>query len=112
MVLAERTYVGPLPEPADLKAYDLVVPGAAERIIAAFEEQGSHRRTQEARVVSGSERRANAGQFLAFGLLLTGIVGGCVVAATGEGVAGASIAGGAFACGALTYLIGGRVTRE
>lgn len=62
--------------------------------------------------MSGSERRANTGQVLAFVLLLTGVAGGCVVAAVGEGLAGATIAGGAFACGALTYLIGGRISRD
>lgn len=112
MILHERTYVGPLPEPTDLKAYDLVVPGAAERILTQFEEQGRHRRELERSVVGGSERRGNVGQWLAFVLLLAGIAGGCVVAAVGEAKAGGVIAAAAFACGALTYLIGGRVKRE
>lgn len=112
LILHERTYVGPLPEPADLKAYDLVVPGSAERILTQFEEQGRHRRELEQTVVRGSERRGNLGQWLAFVLLMTGIIGGCVVAAVGYQKAGVGIAGGAFACGALTYVIGGRIKRD
>lgn len=109
---AERTYVGPLPEPADLQAYDLIVPGAAERIVSAFERQSAHRQELEQTVVSGSERRAGLGQWLAFVVLMSGVIGGSVVAVAGDGVAGASIAGAAFAGGALSYIIGGRAPKQ
>lgn len=39
---------GPLPAPEDLRRYDLVSPGAAERIIRMAEEESGHRRRLEA----------------------------------------------------------------
>jgi uncharacterized membrane protein len=105
---AEHSYSGPLPAPADLQAYELVVPGAAERIISAFERQSEHRHDLEQRVIDGSESRSGIGQWLAFIVLMTGVIGGCIVAATGEPVAGGTIAGVAFTGGVLSYLVGGR----
>lgn len=105
---AEVSYSGPLPAPADLQAYELIVPGAAERIISAFERQTEHRHDLELRVIEGSEGRSGLGQWLAFLVMMTGVIGGCIVAATGPGAAGATIAGVAFAGGALSYVLGGR----
>lgn len=111
MLYAERTYTGPLPEPVDLQAYDMIVPGAAERIISVFERQAEHRHDLEQRVIDGSESRAGIGQWLAFIVMLTGVVGGCVVAVVGEPKAGAGIVAAAFAAGSLTYVIGGRAPK-
>lgn len=104
----ERSYVGPLPEPSDLRAYDMVVPGSAQTIVDAFADQTRHRRDLEKAVVTGSEGRSGRGQWMAFTALMTGTVGGCVVAATGEPAAGAGIVGAAFASSAITYALGGR----
>jgi uncharacterized membrane protein len=40
-------YSGPLPPPEELKGYEEVLPGAAERIVAAFEKESNHRREIE-----------------------------------------------------------------
>lgn len=45
------TYSGPLPAPEDLKRYDEVVAGAAERILRMAEENAEHRRQMERRVI-------------------------------------------------------------
>lgn len=90
----------------------MVVPGAAERIIASFEKQTDHRHSLEQRVIGGSEGRSGLGQILAFIILMTGVVGGCVVAGSGEPTAGAAIAGAALASGALTYVVGGRAPKQ
>ncbi|EFV01877.1 hypothetical protein HMP0721_1271 [Pseudoramibacter alactolyticus ATCC 23263] len=47
--IVTTTYVrmGPLPALEELEAYDRVVPGSAERIIAMAEEQSKHRRAKE-----------------------------------------------------------------
>lgn len=112
MVLAEHSYSGPLPQPADLQAYELVLPGAAERIMKQFEDQGAHRRELEQVVVRGSERRGDLGQWLAFVLMLSGVVGGCIVALAGEAKAGAGIGAAAFASGTLIYILGGRLSQS
>lgn len=40
----EKVTSGPLPAPETLAEYNEVLPGLAERIVAAFEEEGRHRR--------------------------------------------------------------------
>jgi hypothetical protein len=112
LVYAERSYSGPLPEPADLQAYDMVEPGTARIIVQAFEEQGKHRRALEQAIVRGSEGRGNIGQWMAFTVLMTGVVGGCVVALAGEPAAGGAIAAAAFTSGAVSYVVGGRPPKQ
>ena len=108
VVYAEQSYTGPLPEPADLRAYDMVVPGSAKTIVDAFEDQTRHRRELERAVVTGSEGRSSRGQWMAYSAMMTGVIGGCVVAVVGDPVSGAAIAGAAFASSAVTYALGGR----
>lgn len=105
---AQQSYSGPLPAPADLQAYEMILPGTAERIIKAFETQTVHRHDLEQVVIGGSERRSGLGQKMVFVILFTGVVGGIVDAAVGQGIAGASISGAALASGALSYIVGGR----
>jgi uncharacterized membrane protein len=79
---------GPLPDPAILREYDELVPGAADRIISMAEQQSEHRRRLEAMVVRAGIRRAYAGA--TFGLILgmTSIGGGIYLAATGHDLTG------------------------
>lgn len=42
-----QSWHGPLPAPEDLKKYDIVVPGAAERILSMAEEEMKHRHKRE-----------------------------------------------------------------
>jgi len=99
---------GPLPPPATIEHYDRIRPGAAELIFRHFDEQGTHRRQLEQRVVGGSEDRARRGQVIAAGLLLLGIVAGTLIALTASAAAGAVVIGAALGSGALAYAIGGR----
>ncbi len=68
---------GPLPHPQALKAYDMVVPGAAERIISMAERQQAHRHSLERTVIDGDTKRASlglaAGALFAFSTLGAGI---------------------------------------
>ena len=57
----EASFSGPVPDPATLKAYDLVLPGLAERIVDRWEKQSDHRMALEKTVVEGDTRRANWG---------------------------------------------------
>jgi uncharacterized membrane protein len=45
----QKLHQGPIPSPEVLRDYDLVVAGAAERIIAMAEQQSHHRQQLEAR---------------------------------------------------------------
>ena len=44
-----------------LKAYDLALPGLAERIVARWETQSNHRMSLEKAVIEGDNKRANWG---------------------------------------------------
>jgi len=57
----EASFSGPLPDPATLKAYDMVLPGLAERIVSRWETQSDHRMSLEKSVIEGDNRRANWG---------------------------------------------------
>lgn len=57
----EASFSGPLPDPATLKAYDLALPGLAERIVQSWEAQSSHRMRLEKSVIEGDNKRANWG---------------------------------------------------
>ena len=48
-MLAASVYYGPLPPPDDLKAYNEIVPDAAERMLAMAEKQAHHRQEMEHR---------------------------------------------------------------
>lgn len=105
----EQTYyAGPLPAPDDLERYAQIDPNAVPLILGNFNEQGRHRRALEGELVRGVEKRADRGQFIGAVLVLSGIIGGCVVAVMGQAVAGASISGAAFASAAIVFVVGGR----
>lgn len=97
-----------MPSPEHLQAYEALHPGAAKLIFDEFEAQATHRRALEARVVSGSERRANVGQILGAILFAGAIGGGLWVAAFHNGVAGAGVSTAALGAGAIVYVVGGR----
>lgn len=46
-VSIEASYSGPIPQPSALQAYELIVPGAAERIIRNSEIESEYRRERE-----------------------------------------------------------------
>jgi uncharacterized membrane protein len=75
-VFRAASFSGPLPPPEMLRQYNEIAPGMAERIVAMAEEQSSHRRTLEKKVVFGNELRAHIGQWMAFAISLAGIGAG------------------------------------
>ena len=95
------SYQGPIPSPAMLQEYDLVLPGSADRIITMAEVQSRHRQDLESKAITSDIINARTG--LHYGLIigLAAIVGGCVCIALGQQVGG-SIIGGT----GLTSLVG------
>ena len=61
--------------------YEAVVPGMAEKIVTAFEEQGRHRRTLEDLSIREQWRLAGRGQVFAFtlGLVALGFAGTAIL---------------------------------
>ena len=84
---------GPLPPPDILKAYDLVEPGLALRIVELAEKQAAHRMFLEKRVIIGDHNKSWVGLFFAF-ILSSGIsFGSYDLIRRGHDIAGAAIGG-------------------
>ena len=57
---------GPLPPPQELAAYEGVLPGSAERIIASSEKQLNHRISIETQTVTSQNMQSGRGQIFGF----------------------------------------------
>ncbi len=101
-----RAYSGPLPDPQTLADYKEVDPRFPDAILSAFQQQSSHRQEMERRYMTGSERRANLGQWLGTGLLLSGVVSGVILTLNDHDVTGGITLGASLAVGALSYVFG------
>lgn len=64
---------GPLPSPDDLRAYENLVPGAAERLIKMAEKQSEHRRSLERLVIESGARNSTIGVFVGFVIALVAL---------------------------------------
>lgn len=92
MLHAEH-FSGPLPQPAILRQYDEVIPGAAERIIAMAETQAKHRQQLENKVIDSGIRDSRLG--LHYGLIigLCAVAGGTACIILGHQIGGSIIGG-------------------
>lgn len=86
-----EAFSGPLPHPEHLKQYDLIVPGAADRILKQAEQQTTHRIKTESRAVSAEIAQNMLAQVFAFILALTGIGGGILLTLNDHGGAGGTL---------------------
>lgn len=83
---------GPLPAPADLAAFDEIIPNGAERILAMAESQSQHRQDMERIYVENQTTTERRGQVMAFALGTLGIlVGGGLVFTDHDGAGFATI---------------------
>lgn len=100
-----ESYHGPIPSPNTLREYESILPGSAERILQAFEQQTLHRQSLEDRVITSDIRRSYIGLFAGFIVAMTAICGGLYVAVTVSPIAGATIASAPLAglVGAFIY---------
>lgn len=87
----QSSYSGPLPPPDVLKRFDEVVPGSAERIIKMAEEQSTHRKDLERKVIDSDIARSKWGQILGFLISVAGLVVSGLVAVYGNAIAGSII---------------------
>ncbi len=97
---------GPLPSPEILKAYDLVLPGLAERIVTQAENQSQHRMALEKTIIEGDSKRADRGQILGFILALTLIFSGVFLIRDDHDWAGTAIIGTGAASLVGTFVYG------
>jgi uncharacterized membrane protein len=108
--------VGPLPDPSDLERYDLIVRGAAERIIRMAETQAAHSQSQERLLLEANIRAHDAavriqrrGQIFALVMGLAAL--SATVATAWMGHENVAIALAVSCVGALVAaFLGGRLT--
>lgn len=67
---------GPLPDAETLERYELLAPGAADRIITMAEKQSVHRHEMEKLALTSGTRRAHLGLWLGFVIVLVGMLAG------------------------------------
>jgi len=100
-VTAVQAFSGPLPHPDILRKYEEIVPGAAQRIIKMAEDQTSHRKDLESKVIHSNIVREKWGQTLGFIIAIVGLIVAGLV-----GVFGSAVAGGAIGIATLASLVG------
>ena len=95
---------GPLPQPETLGGYEDIVSGAADRIITMAEDQLAHRHEQDAERLGQEGTRLDAdiklearGQWMAFVVAMTALLGGMSLLAFDTSVAGLTTTIGAVA---------------
>lgn len=54
MAVQQKHWQGPLPAPEDLRAFNDIVPGGADRIIQRWEAESQHRHRFEERALGGA----------------------------------------------------------
>jgi uncharacterized membrane protein len=81
-------FSGPLPPPEILQKYDVVLPGAAERILKMAESQHRHRQELEKKVIDADTLSQTAGMVLGFVIAMTAIGGGIWLTSIGKSGAG------------------------
>lgn len=94
-VVEERSafWAGPLPEPSTLRAYDEIVPGAAERIIRVHESQTVRVADREDRIISAEIELSRNGQGWAGFLALVCLAAAIVFIARGNNTGGGIMLG-------------------
>lgn len=74
------SWSGPIPSPATLREFDMVVPGLADRIVRITESQSEHRMKMESAVTEVDSKRSHTGLVFAFILSLAIIASGTYIA--------------------------------
>ena len=97
-ITATRTeyHEGPLPHPDILAGYDIICPGAADRILAMSEKQAAHRQSIEAKVIGINGRNSLAGIISGVVVSLAAIGCGTLLIYKGLNVQGFVLSGGSI----------------
>ena len=87
--LTAEAWSGPLPHPDTLERYEKLIPGSADRLLAAFERQVAHRHSMDKR----EARRLDWGLLAAFLVVTMIIAAGSTLIFLGHDWAGAGMIG-------------------
>lgn len=103
---------GPLPAPAILEKYEVIVPGAAERIFKLLESQTHHRIALEKKVINSETRNSTLGIVAAFIISFLFFVLAGYAIYTGSPIAGAIIGGINLGSIVWVFIYGSKTRRE
>jgi len=87
------SYSGPLPPPEQLKQYEEVLPGSADRILRMAEEQAHHRQGLETDAVKGGAKRSWWGLWTGFAISVIALVLSTILVLKGHNWEGVFIGG-------------------
>ena len=76
---AMQLYSGPIPPANELKKYEEILPGAADRILTMAEEQSAHRRKMENKMLEANIKAEKIGQSLGFAIFLIALIAGIIL---------------------------------
>jgi uncharacterized membrane protein len=105
-IFAAAAYSGPLPDASQFQAYEMTLPGAADRIIKMAEKESEHRHKKEDKALNGMIWNERLGMLCAFILSLLLIVGGFYVVLKGNTVGGTILTGMPIAVIAIAFIRG------
>jgi uncharacterized membrane protein len=103
---ASFSYSGPLPPPSQLREYEDVLPGAADRIIRMAETQAEHRQDIEKVAVKGGNRRSWWGLWTGFVICIVVLGLSTAIILSGYQVAGTVLGGIDLVALASVFVIG------
>ena len=96
----------PFPSPEQLKEYEAVMPGLAQRLITQAEKQTDHRIEIESRLVNSGIRKSTLGLIFGFLIGSIGIGGGFYLTAIGYNVIGVIFSSATLVSMVSTFIYG------
>jgi uncharacterized membrane protein len=107
-IVLRAAYRGPWPAAEEFQRYNEILPGAAERIVAAWEREQAHRQQCEREVIAMERRLGSRGQQFALAVALAGLSAAVACAYLGQPWPASVIGGGTLAALVYAFVTGRR----
>lgn len=104
-------YAGPLPHPGFLGAYEDILPGSADRILAMVEKQADHRMAVEKQWIESEDQIRKQGSKFGLVVALTGMLGSICLGVVGNTGASVVMSGGTLV-GLVTVFVTGKNDKD
>ena len=101
-----QTFSGPMPPPSILQGYELILPGAAERILAIVESDTKHEQNIEFAALRAAESQVKRGQIFSFCLVIIAFASCLGALFLGSEVVASVIAGTTIGAVATAFVVG------
>lgn len=107
-----KSYSGPIPSPEQLREFEAILPGLANRLVTMAENQSAHRIQTEKIVVNSQQRQSGVGQYLGFFISVLAICGGIFLAVNGHPGVGGTLTSGTVISLATIFVLGKQQQRK